>query len=127
MGLDTFFYWFGLALGTSHILKLNWFDLALSCKSEDSIVLIIAVQFCSLYILFIPNLQLLVNIGSLYLSYFVRAILAEYSGAVLGVLSAVLYGRRGHVWKKVVFLVMVSSSVDYTFLDCFNISFDHSS
>ncbi|KAK3036562.1 LOW QUALITY PROTEIN: hypothetical protein RJ639_031003, partial [Escallonia herrerae] len=30
----------------------------------------------------------------------VRAILAEYSGAVLGVLSAVLYGRRGHTWKK---------------------------
>ncbi|KAL5153357.1 hypothetical protein HKD37_19G052923 [Glycine soja] len=30
----------------------------------------------------------------------VRAILAEYSGAVLGVLSAVLYGRRGHLWKK---------------------------
>ncbi|KAG8384088.1 hypothetical protein BUALT_Bualt04G0081700 [Buddleja alternifolia] len=30
-----------------------------------------------------------------------RAILAEYSGAVLGVLSAVLYGRRGNVWKKV--------------------------
>ncbi|KAA3461047.1 zinc transporter 5 [Gossypium australe] len=29
-----------------------------------------------------------------------RAILAEYSGAVLGVLSAVLYGRRGHLWKK---------------------------
>ncbi|KAF9663979.1 hypothetical protein SADUNF_Sadunf17G0108300 [Salix dunnii] len=31
----------------------------------------------------------------------VRAILAEYSGAVLGVLSAALYGRRGHIWKKV--------------------------
>ncbi|CAL9224407.1 unnamed protein product [Arabidopsis halleri] len=30
-----------------------------------------------------------------------RAILSEYSGAVLGVLSGVLYGRRGHVWKKV--------------------------
>ncbi|GER42641.1 hypothetical protein STAS_19445 [Striga asiatica] len=30
-----------------------------------------------------------------------RAILAEYSGAVLGVLSGVLYGRRGNVWKKV--------------------------
>ena len=30
-----------------------------------------------------------------------RAILAEYSGAVLGVLSAVLYGRKGHLWKKV--------------------------
>ncbi|KAG5527920.1 hypothetical protein RHGRI_028747 [Rhododendron griersonianum] len=29
-----------------------------------------------------------------------RAIMAEYSGAVLGVLSAVLYGRKGHVWKK---------------------------
>ncbi|QCD93385.1 Cation efflux protein [Vigna unguiculata] len=29
-----------------------------------------------------------------------RAILAEYSGAVLGVLSAVLYGRRAHMWKK---------------------------
>ncbi|XP_050942185.1 uncharacterized protein LOC103500159 isoform X4 [Cucumis melo] len=31
-----------------------------------------------------------------------RAVLAEYSGAVLGVLSAVLHGRRGFVWKKVV-------------------------
>ncbi|XP_059293324.1 uncharacterized protein LOC132046644 [Lycium ferocissimum] len=31
----------------------------------------------------------------------VRAILGEYSGAVLGVLSGVLYGRRGHVWKKI--------------------------
>uniref|UniRef100_M1CHZ7 Uncharacterized protein n=1 Tax=Solanum tuberosum TaxID=4113 RepID=M1CHZ7_SOLTU len=31
----------------------------------------------------------------------VRAILGEYSGAVLGVLSGVLYGRGGHVWKKV--------------------------
>ncbi|XP_021643935.2 uncharacterized protein LOC110637873 isoform X2 [Hevea brasiliensis] len=30
-----------------------------------------------------------------------RAILAEYSGAVLGVLSATLYGRRSHLWKKV--------------------------
>ncbi|KAK6927944.1 hypothetical protein RJ641_006535 [Dillenia turbinata] len=30
----------------------------------------------------------------------VRAILAEYSGAILGVLSAVFYGRRGHLWKK---------------------------
>lgn len=30
-----------------------------------------------------------------------RAIMAEYSGAVLGVLSAVLYGRRDHAWKKV--------------------------
>ncbi|KAI3884585.1 hypothetical protein MKX03_028467, partial [Papaver bracteatum] len=30
-----------------------------------------------------------------------RAILGEYAGAVLGVLSAVLYGRRAHVWKKV--------------------------
>ncbi|KAF3670793.1 hypothetical protein FXO37_08351 [Capsicum annuum] len=30
----------------------------------------------------------------------VRAILGEYSGAVLGVLSGVLYGRGGRVWKK---------------------------
>lgn len=30
-----------------------------------------------------------------------RAILSEYSGAVLGVLSVVLYGRREHVLKKV--------------------------
>ncbi|GFP97417.1 hypothetical protein PHJA_001885800 [Phtheirospermum japonicum] len=30
-----------------------------------------------------------------------RAILGEYSGAVLGVLSGVLYGRKGNVWKKV--------------------------
>ncbi|KAF9625591.1 hypothetical protein IFM89_024364 [Coptis chinensis] len=30
-----------------------------------------------------------------------RAIMAEYAGAILGVLSAVLYGRRGNIWKKV--------------------------
>lgn len=29
------------------------------------------------------------------------AVLAEYAGAVLGVLSAVLYGRRANIWKKV--------------------------
>ncbi|KAF9625592.1 hypothetical protein IFM89_024365 [Coptis chinensis] len=29
-----------------------------------------------------------------------RAIMAEYAGAILGVLSAVLYGRRGNIWKK---------------------------
>ncbi|KAL9231324.1 hypothetical protein vseg_006565 [Gypsophila vaccaria] len=40
-----------------------------------------------------------------------RAILAEYSGAVLGVLSAVLYGRRGHVWKKVGGLVAMLASL----------------
>ncbi|KAM3252472.1 hypothetical protein P3L10_006542 [Capsicum annuum] len=38
----------------------------------------------------------------------VRAILGEYSGAVLGVLSGVLYGRGGRVWKK--WLHMVFSS-----------------
>jgi hypothetical protein len=38
-----------------------------------------------------------------------RAILSEYSGAVLGVLSGVLYGRRGHVWKKVFILHSISS------------------
>ncbi|KAJ4707092.1 zinc transporter 5 [Melia azedarach] len=40
----------------------------------------------------------------------VRAILAEYSGAVLGVLSAVLYGRRGHVWKKMGGLIAMLAS-----------------
>ncbi|KAH9675760.1 zinc transporter [Citrus sinensis] len=40
----------------------------------------------------------------------VRALLAEYSGAVLGVLSAVLYGRRGHVWKKVGGLIAILAS-----------------
>lgn len=40
----------------------------------------------------------------------VRALLAEYSGAVLGVLSAVLYGRRGHVWKKVGGLIAMLAS-----------------
>ncbi|KAM1362587.1 hypothetical protein PS1_027924 [Malus domestica] len=39
-----------------------------------------------------------------------RAILAEYSGAVLGVLSGVLYGRRGHVWKKVGGLIAMVAS-----------------
>ncbi|KAK9272374.1 hypothetical protein L1049_002745 [Liquidambar formosana] len=40
----------------------------------------------------------------------VRAIMGEYSGAVLGVLSAVLYGRRGHVWKKVGGLIAMLAS-----------------
>jgi len=44
---------------------------------------------------------------SLYIIF--RAILSEYSGAVLGVLSGVLYGRRGHVWKKVFILHSISS------------------
>ncbi|XP_073153999.1 uncharacterized protein [Henckelia pumila] len=39
-----------------------------------------------------------------------RAILAEYSGAVLGVLSAVLYGRRGHLWKKIAGLFTMFAS-----------------
>lgn len=39
-----------------------------------------------------------------------RAILAEYSGAVLGVLSAVLYGRRGQIWKKIGGLVAMLAS-----------------
>ncbi|KAK7381080.1 hypothetical protein VNO78_33604 [Psophocarpus tetragonolobus] len=41
----------------------------------------------------------------------VRAILAEYSGAVLGVLSAVLYGRRGHMWKKIGGLIAMLASL----------------
>ncbi|XP_031256450.1 uncharacterized protein LOC116138972 [Pistacia vera] len=40
----------------------------------------------------------------------VRAILGEYSGAVLGVLSGVLYGRRVHVWKKVGGLIAMLAS-----------------
>ncbi|XP_058091503.1 uncharacterized protein LOC131237637 [Magnolia sinica] len=39
-----------------------------------------------------------------------RAIMAEYSGAVLGVLSALLYGRRGHIWKKVAGLIAMMAS-----------------
>ncbi|XLR27741.1 hypothetical protein S83_055641 [Arachis hypogaea] len=30
----------------------------------------------------------------------IRAILSKYSGAVLGVLSALLYGRKSNLWKK---------------------------
>ncbi|XP_050228299.1 uncharacterized protein LOC126677626 [Mercurialis annua] len=40
----------------------------------------------------------------------VRAILAEYSGAVLGVLSATLYGRRSNLWKKVGGLIAMLAS-----------------
>ncbi|XP_056162957.1 uncharacterized protein LOC115681566 [Syzygium oleosum] len=39
-----------------------------------------------------------------------RALMAEYSGAVLGVLSAVLYGQRQHLWKKVGGLVAMVAS-----------------
>ncbi|KAJ6805902.1 hypothetical protein M6B38_313960 [Iris pallida] len=38
------------------------------------------------------------------------ALLAEYAGAVLGVLSAVLYGRRVNVWKKIGGLVAMLAS-----------------
>ncbi|KAJ0098958.1 hypothetical protein Patl1_21451 [Pistacia atlantica] len=40
----------------------------------------------------------------------VRSILGEYSGAVLGVLSGVLYGRRVHIWKKVGGLIAMLAS-----------------
>ncbi|XP_040368648.1 zinc transporter 5 isoform X2 [Rosa chinensis] len=39
-----------------------------------------------------------------------RAIMAEYSGAILGVLSAVLYGRKGHAWKKIGGLIAMVAS-----------------
>ncbi|KAM7267666.1 hypothetical protein ACFE04_009832 [Oxalis oulophora] len=62
----------------------------------------------------LPNTQVVPSVinGAITALYFIlwskgvkscgplRAIMAEYSGAVLGVLSAVLYGRRGHMWKK---------------------------
>ncbi|XP_051141364.1 uncharacterized protein LOC127258533 isoform X2 [Andrographis paniculata] len=39
-----------------------------------------------------------------------RAILAEYAGAILGVVSAILYGRSGNIWKKVGgFIAMLAS------------------
>ncbi|KAL2335271.1 hypothetical protein Fmac_016484 [Flemingia macrophylla] len=41
----------------------------------------------------------------------VRAILAEYSGAVLGVLSSVLYGRRNQMWKKIGGLIAMLASL----------------
>ncbi|KAL4277302.1 hypothetical protein AHAS_Ahas20G0293600 [Arachis hypogaea] len=41
----------------------------------------------------------------------VRAILSEYSGAVLGVLSALLYGRRSNLWKKIGGLVAMLASL----------------
>ncbi|XP_044467356.1 uncharacterized protein LOC123197229 [Mangifera indica] len=40
----------------------------------------------------------------------VRAVLGEYSGAVLGVLSGVLYGRKVYVWKKVGGLISMLAS-----------------
>ncbi|KEH25351.1 nodulin MtN21/EamA-like transporter family protein [Medicago truncatula] len=40
----------------------------------------------------------------------VRAILGEYSGAVLGVLSGVLYGRRSNLWKKIGGLIAMCAS-----------------
>lgn len=53
-------------------------------------------------LLFVLFNHSLVDVKSYSYSYcYCSAILAEYSGAVLGVLSAVLYGSRGHVWKKV--------------------------
>ncbi|KAJ8485741.1 hypothetical protein OPV22_018226 [Ensete ventricosum] len=42
------------------------------------------------------------------------ALLAEYAGAVLGVLSAALYGRQVHIWKKVGGLIAMLAS--YYFL-----------
>ncbi|KAH9606496.1 hypothetical protein KSS87_016440 [Heliosperma pusillum] len=95
------------------------------CQSEASVVLFIFTCLVPSSIIFLSvqkpwrgrplsNTQVvpaMIN-GAITALYFIlwvkgvkscgplRAILAEYSGAVLGVLSGVLYGRRGHVWKK---------------------------
>ncbi|KAL2551851.1 Cation efflux family protein [Forsythia ovata] len=66
--------------------------------------------YCSLFILIVVPSVINGGITALYFILWgkglqscgpLRVILAEYSGAFLGVLSAVLYGRRGHIWKKV--------------------------
>ncbi|KAG6513411.1 hypothetical protein ZIOFF_023735 [Zingiber officinale] len=63
----------------------------------------------------LPNSQVIPTVinGGIMASYFVLwgkglqscgpliALLAEYAGAVLGVLSAALYGRKVHIWRKV--------------------------
>ncbi|KAG6509674.1 hypothetical protein ZIOFF_027674 [Zingiber officinale] len=62
----------------------------------------------------LPNSQVIPTVinGGIMASYFVLwgkglqscgpliALLAEYAGAVLGVLSAALYGRKVHIWRK---------------------------
>ncbi|KAL4576965.1 hypothetical protein LXL04_013066 [Taraxacum kok-saghyz] len=34
-------------------------------------------------------------------SQFIEGYFGEYLGAVLGVLSAMVYGRKGHIWKEI--------------------------
>ncbi|KAJ4959855.1 hypothetical protein NE237_019765 [Protea cynaroides] len=72
----------------------------------------------------LSNTQVVPSIinGGILASYFIlwgkglkscgplRAVMAEYSGAVLGVLSALLYGRRGFIWKKVGGLIAMVAS-----------------
>ena len=72
------------------------------------------LELCTLF----TSLCLYYSDSILLFPYCIRAILAEYSGAVLGVLSALLYGRRGHVWKKVALLNMLGPRANFTSLDC---------
>jgi len=53
--------------------------------------LIVLLKKCSLALL--SKLHFTLSIES-------SALLAEYAGAVLGVLSAALYGRKVNIWKK---------------------------
>ncbi|CAL9072698.1 unnamed protein product [Musa acuminata var. zebrina] len=76
----------------------------------------------------LPNSQIIPTVinGGIMAFYFILwgkgllscgpliALLAEYAGAVLGVLSAALYGRQVHIWKKVGGLIAMLAS--YYFL-----------
>ncbi|XP_062094030.1 uncharacterized protein LOC133800069 [Humulus lupulus] len=80
------------------------------CAGNDLKVLLLFF-FSSFFWSYHPSYFLFCkSLGRVDRSQIHRAILAEYAGAVLRVLSAVLYGRRGHVWKKIGGLIAMVTS-----------------
>lgn len=67
--------------------------------SEFKIVCLYDFLTCCIYHYLISFFVIVIHFNLLCSS---RAILTEYAGLALGVLSAVLFGKRGQIWKKVV-------------------------
>ncbi|RVW32347.1 hypothetical protein CK203_087524 [Vitis vinifera] len=121
---------------TTRCLYAFWRDWSISCPVYFSCLVPSSVIFLALQKPWkgrpLTNAQVVPSIinGGITALYFilwgkglkscgpVRAILAEYSGAVLGVLSALLYGWKGHIWKKVTLLDMLDYNNWHIFYLC---------
>lgn len=75
----------------------------------------------------IEKLLFVLSCGLISFYWDFSTLLAEYAGAVLGVLSALFYGRRVNIWKKVSFLLLEITACFCLYFQgcCFVIIFKH--